>query len=182
MKRRVVATAAAAVLAIGAWVCLHGAESSRAATRGTDDPGSATGVSAPDRQEAAETIPPAVAPAEPAAAPRKSSAARDALERSAPPVVAALSIDLLGSPRERLLAMRGAPAPARADQLDTLSDRTRAHIKALEQALATASGPERARIEQDLATFQKNDRYRSRLISPTVRSSTRPGAARTATP
>ncbi len=186
--RRGAAVTAVALLAVGAWVCLHGAESSRAATRSAASTPNAARASAPDRQDPTQDPQAARSPRSPrspgaaalpaAIAGKPMTAARSALAASHPPIVASRSIDQLGSPRERLVAMRRAPDATRAAQRDALGGRTRAHIDALKAQLATAQGADRARLEDELARFEKNDRYRSRMIPSTVRASTRPGATR----
>ncbi|MEB2324042.1 MAG: hypothetical protein OZ921_16135, partial [Sorangiineae bacterium] len=174
-------------LLLGGWWGLHGAGASRLARPG----------SAPDRPPAPSAELPRAAPsgaarvpggalgAEPARprdvarpAEKPLTPSRRALSASSPPVVPALAVDELGTPRERLLAepARALPA-ARAAQLGTLSRRASARIAALEAALERATGAEREAISSDLAALRKNERYRARLLPGAAPAPTRPGAS-----
>lgn len=118
-------------------------------------------------------------------APRKSThrktmtQARAALQDSRPPVVAGLSIDLQGTPRERLLDARTRRiGESRAAQLDRLQGRSRARIALLREQLETATGARREELERQLQIMEHTDAWRSRVVSPTVRRDTRPGSER----
>jgi hypothetical protein len=109
--------------------------------------------------------------------PKPPTDSRTALAESHMPVVAALSIDRLGSPRERLLAEKRGVNEARQAQLDHLSGRAQAHIARLEAERAMATGADRKRLDDTLAKLKKNESMRSRAIIATVHSPMRPGAA-----
>lgn len=116
----------------------------------------------------------------PSAAPKVSSGpkpmteSREALLDSRPPIVAALSVDQLGSPRERLLATQRV-SEARQAQLDRLSDRTARHLEKLEAERADATGEDRVRLTQTIKALRKNQSLRGRVMKPTVHVPARPG-------
>jgi len=116
---------------------------------------------------------PAPAPHE-MAGPKPVTASREALMDSHPPVVAPLSVEQLGSPRERLLAMHGT-TEARQAQLDRLSDRTAAHIERLRAEQARATGEDRARITTEIKRLERNQSMRARVMTTGVRVPARPG-------
>ena len=98
------------------------------------------------------------------------------IEESHIPVVATLSVDQLGSPREQLLAAQG-PSEARQAQLNRLSDRTQAHLEKLRAERDQATGDERARLTRTIKTFEKNESLRGRVLRATVRVPARPGTS-----
>ncbi|HVW25894.1 MAG TPA: hypothetical protein VHC69_11015 [Polyangiaceae bacterium] len=116
----------------------------------------------------------------PSAAPKASSGpkpmtqSREALLDSRPPIVATLSVDQLGSPRERLLAAQRV-SEARQAQLDRLSDRTARHLEKLKAERAEATGEERAHLTRTIQTLEKNQSLRGRVMKPTVHVPARPG-------
>jgi hypothetical protein len=92
------------------------------------------------------------------------------------PVVATLSVDQLGSPRERLLAAHGT-GEARQAQLDRLSDRTAAHLEKLRTERAQATGEERARLTRTIENLERNQSMRRRVMGTTVHVAARPGTS-----
>ena len=108
--------------------------------------------------------------------PKPMTRSREALLDSRVPVVAALSVDQLGSPRERPLAARGG-GEARQAQLDRLNDRPAAHLEKLRAARNHATGEERARLTRAIKTLEKNQSLRSRVITATVHVPARPGTS-----
>jgi hypothetical protein len=108
--------------------------------------------------------------------PKPVTASREALMDSHPPVVAPLSVEQLGSPRERLLAMHGT-TEARQAQLDRLSDRTRARIETLQAERARATGEERARLTEQIKRLERNQAMRARITTAGVHVPARPGTA-----
>ena len=119
-----------------------------------------------------------VAPGTAAAGPKPMTEARTALQESRVPVVAPLSIDQLGTPRERLFAATHGPSQARQAQLDHLSDRAASHLEHLRELRAHATTPEeRTHLDQSIARVEKNQSYRARIVKSTVRSPARPGTS-----
>ncbi len=110
-----------------------------------------------------------------ATGPKPVTASREALMDSHPPVVAALSVEQLGSPRERLLAMHGT-TEARQAQLDRLSDRTRARIEQLKTERAQATGDDRARLTEQIRRLERNQAMRGRIMTTGVHLPARPGS------
>lgn len=108
------------------------------------------------------------------AMPKPMTPGRAALAESHPPIVATLSIDQLGTPRERLLASRGA-TEARQAQLDRLGDRTATHLEKLREQRRHASGEERAKLDETIRVLEKNQSLRSRVVKATVHVPARPG-------
>jgi hypothetical protein len=179
MKRsHVAATVATLALGIGGWLWLS---SSEAHSVRSARPKSASARTASPVVRSAATgaaFDPSPVVEQPAGG-KAMTPARSALNDSRPPVVAGLSIDLQGSPREQLLRARTQRIdPARSAQLDRLRERSRARINVLREQLATAEGAERAELEAQLAVLESNDAWRSRVVSPTVRSASRPGSER----
>ncbi len=187
MSRRglVVLVSAISLLGLGALVLRHGESPGRDATRSSSLPPSAPVRSATDiergqplknaattRAPLANHIPTVAAAAKPA------TESRAALSESSMPVVAALSIDRQGSPREQLLTALHGPSESRVAQLDRLDDRARAHLARLREQRAAARGDERARLDQAISLVERNQAFRERVITPTVHSDARPGATR----
>jgi hypothetical protein len=181
MKRKLMLVGAAAI-AIGAWVALYRSDSAPSSRATAPSEQSALAEEQAEQAEEPELVQPPAPEPPPAAFPRSGkplTESRAALVDSRPPVVAGLSIDRQGSPREQLLlAKKRRLRPDRDAQLSRLSGRTRARIEALRSELETAQGADRERLEQELAVLEKNDAWRSRILATTVRSDSRPGSER----
>jgi hypothetical protein len=125
----------------------------------------------PPRPPRALTAPGAKATTEP----KPITASRQALMDSHPPVVATLSVEQLGSPRERVLAMHGT-TEARQAQLDRLSSRTAARIERLQAERAQATGEDRARLTDEIKRLERNQSMRARVMTTGVHVPARPGS------
>jgi hypothetical protein len=118
-----------------------------------------------------------VAPvAPPRSGPKPPTESRTALMESKVPVVPAMSIDHVGTPREQLLQERRGASESRQVQLDQLSDRTAAYLARREAERSHATGEERARIDRNIATIKRNQSFRARIVTTTGRVPVRPGA------
>jgi hypothetical protein len=152
----------------------------RAAAPAADEPAQPVAVTTGPTWVATKTPPRPPRGALPAPAPRETTgpkpitASREALMDSHPPVVATLSIDQLGSPRERLLATHGT-GEARQAQLGRLSDRTAAYLEKLRAERAQATGDERTRLTQTIKTLERNQSMRTRIMTTGVHVPARPG-------
>jgi hypothetical protein len=120
-----------------------------------------------------------LAAAAPKTGPKPATESRTALMESKVPVVAALSIDNVGSvgtPRERLLQQSRGASETRQVQLDNLSDRAAAYLARLEAERVHATGEERARIDRNIAAVKRNQSFRGRIVTTTGHAPVRPGA------
>lgn len=120
-----------------------------------------------------------LAPRGPAREPKALTDGQRALAESQIPAVAALSVDRAGSPREWLASTRGPVGAARDAELSALSPRSRAHLDDLREKRAQTMDPaERARLDTDIRTFERNIAERRAIMSRTVTDSRRPFAER----
>ena len=114
--------------------------------------------------------------APPRTGPKPPTESRTALMESKVPVVPAMSIDHVGTPREQLLQERRGASESRQVQLDQLSDRAEAYLARLRAERAHATGEERARIDRNIASIKRNQSFRARIVTTTGHVPVRPGA------
>ena len=174
MKPRRIAAVACACAAV-AGLALHVGKESAPGSRGADMPERV--VAQPGESTGAPVAPPAVHAGSTSSRPVTES--QKAFEESRIPALAALSIDRQGSPREFLAAHAAPGRDSRDAQLVALSARSRIRLASLRERRAAATdSAERARLDADIATLERNLAERGAVVARTVHDERRPFSER----
>jgi hypothetical protein len=175
MKPRYVAAAVCACAAVAA-LALHAGRESPSGSWSADTP-EMPAVAWSDDAVRAPVAPPVVHAGSSSSRPVTES--QKAFEESRIPALAALSIDRQGSPREFLAAHAAPGRDSRDAQLVALSARSRTRLASLrERRAATTDSQERARLDADIATLERNLAERGAVVARTVHDDRRPFSER----
>jgi hypothetical protein len=176
MKPRHIAAVVCACAAFAGIALQVGSKESRPGSRGTEAPERGT-VASSDEAVSAPVAPPAVHAG--MASSRPVTESQKAFEESRIPAVAALSIDRQGSPREYLASHAAPGRESRDAQLVALSARSRTWLASLrDRRAATTDFAERARLDTDIATLERNLAERGAVVARTVHDERRPFSER----